>query len=791
MSDGGLLRDFLRVVVRRRRLVVGTVLGVMVVALAGVLLLPDRYTARMTLRVATPGSLSGDPVRADATQYLDRLQNTYSSLASSDVLRNRLKRELRLAERPEVSLTPKPATELMKLEVTAGDPKVAADAANALAAILGDEVRRLETAPQSLTTLDEIFTRSLSSLESEIARSREEKATLEQTPNPSDAVRQKLLQLQTDIDVNSVAAGQQRARYDQLRAALIGGPKLLTVVNPAVPPTAPNRPTLVVTAALSLAVGLVAALGLAAVFERLRTSVDRRNEVEDAAGVPVVAELEVPPREGRPEILGDDATGAEGFRRLRTEVLVELEQRNVRSLLMTSVEREQEAGWVAVNLAVALARAGQRVVIVDGDLAAPSLHRMFGIANSNGLAEVLCEGSSFDLVALRTMVPGLTFVPAGNSIPVAGDALTPARLTKLVEELESSFDVVVVHASGLLEGAGPLAFAIALPAVLLVVVRGWTTRAQISQAAHELTKDRSCLIGAVLAGGTRRHSRLGRAARTVLKARKAAEAEAARLLDQAEAEAARIRREAEAEAERRSQEVQERLAQLRLQAESEAEALVANARREAEELLDRLRSDAERNVRAMQVRGRQELDSERSRVLSEINVEANRMREEADRLASRLVAEAQASARTLREATEHELNRARAASEAEAARQLADARRIWDEARAEATRIRASADAAAARAELRRQESEAETARILAEATERAQEVKAVAERSRREAAEEAQWLRREAEGEAMRMLADAEALLDEAKAEAAQIVAGTAPASRVGNGVTDGGRPS
>jgi uncharacterized protein involved in exopolysaccharide biosynthesis len=135
------IRRLGQAIVRRAWLLLVMVAIVTAIALAGVSRVPARYSARVTLRIATAGALSGEVVRAEDGSYVERLQNTYSALAASRPLRTAVMRRLQLPERPAVVASGRPSSELMDITVTTGDAASAAAAADATGALLIEKVR--------------------------------------------------------------------------------------------------------------------------------------------------------------------------------------------------------------------------------------------------------------------------------------------------------------------------------------------------------------------------------------------------------------------------------------------------------------------------------------------------------------------------------------------------------------------------------------------------------------------------------------------------------------------------
>src|SRR3954469_12520985 len=137
------LREYLSVLVRRRHIVLAVFLGTLAAAVVVTLLRPANWTASATLRVEPARSLVGGAVQADDVKYLDRLVNTYSRLATSDQMRDRLASELDLDGPPKVAFDQLAGTNLVQTKVRTADRAKAAPATKRAATLLVSQVRTL------------------------------------------------------------------------------------------------------------------------------------------------------------------------------------------------------------------------------------------------------------------------------------------------------------------------------------------------------------------------------------------------------------------------------------------------------------------------------------------------------------------------------------------------------------------------------------------------------------------------------------------------------------------------
>ena len=189
---------------------------------------------------------------------------------------------------------------------------------------------------------------------------------------------------------------------DQAELAKLARQQTMDVVQAAAEPGAPVRPLPVRDATVGCALGLL--IGLAVVALRLRSR-DRLTTSEDlAAGAPrpSVRDVDTVPSPPVAETKGcvalDIVDGPnevrEAYRALRASLMLGDLDHPIRSLLVTSARDGEGKTTIAANVALSLAQAGERVVVVDCDLRTPALHEQFGIANDVGLSTLLTSPST-------------------------------------------------------------------------------------------------------------------------------------------------------------------------------------------------------------------------------------------------------------------------------------------------------------------------------------------------------------------------------------------------------------
>jgi capsular exopolysaccharide synthesis family protein len=195
--------------------------------------------------------------------------------------------------------------------------------------------------------------------------------------------------------------------------------------------------------------------------------------------------------------LAPDAPSSEQYRALRMRVSHADDGSPAHVLLVTSPGRREGKTLTAANLALTMARDHQRrICIVDADFRYPRMHRLFGLADGPGLADVLT--GRFAMPDALTLIEDqqITLLPAGHASAHPGELLGGPRMREVIDTLRSHFDGVVIDAPA----AAPLAdlglLAPLADRVVLVVRAGQTTKPAIQEAVAAIGAER--LLGIVL-----------------------------------------------------------------------------------------------------------------------------------------------------------------------------------------------------------------------------------------------------------------------------------------------------
>lgn len=275
-------------------------------------------------------------------------------------------------------------------------------------------------------------------------------------------------------------------------------PVVISVVQPAALPTVPSAPHVGLTVALGLLAGLALGLAQALLRESLDSGVRSADDLRASTDAAVLALM---PHDRNPTlVVRSDPRGAraESFRRLRTNLQFFDMADGLRTVAVTSALRGEGKSTVAANLALALAEAGSRVVLVDGDLRRPSVAGYLGVEGSVGLSTVLIGRASLADVVQPWGEPHLHVLPAGAVPPNPSELVGSASMVWVLRELAAEYDFVVVDTPPLLPVTDAAILARLVDGAIMVAGAGRVRRHDLEGALAALETVGARLLGVVL-----------------------------------------------------------------------------------------------------------------------------------------------------------------------------------------------------------------------------------------------------------------------------------------------------
>lgn len=274
-----------------------------------------------------------------------------------------------------------------------------------------------------------------------------------------------------------------------------------TVTDRATFNDSPASPKLLLNYAAAAVIGLLLGIALAVLRDLLDHTMKTFEEVEQVAGAPVMASVAFDKSVQRTPLLSDVqgfSPRAEAFRLLRTNLqYLDLDEQP-RALVISSPLPGEGKTSTSTNLAVALAQAGRRVLLLDGDLRRPRIAELLDLESKVGLTTVLV-GKTTLAESIQVHQPtGLAFLAGGPIPPNPTEVLQAAATRALIERVRDMFDIVIIDAPPLLPVADAAILARAADGALLVCRHGKTTEEELAGAATRLETVGARLFGVVV-----------------------------------------------------------------------------------------------------------------------------------------------------------------------------------------------------------------------------------------------------------------------------------------------------
>ena len=272
------------------------------------------------------------------------------------------------------------------------------------------------------------------------------------------------------------------------------------IVDEAVPPRSPISPNVPRSLMVSLMLSLGLAVGVAFVIEQVDNRIRTPQEMKAVLGVPFLGMVPATPK-GMPDplIVQDvPANFVEAFKSIRTNVLFSSAEEGLRSVVVTSAGPGEGKSIVAANLAISLAQAGQRVLLIDADMRRPRVHEIFQQDEEPGLSNVLTGNSKTAESVRKTGVPGLWLLPSGVIPPNPAELLGSRRSLEFVASLEDHFDWAIIDSPPVLAVADSSIAANRASGLVFVVNSDKTSRQSAHAAIEQLESANAHIIGSVL-----------------------------------------------------------------------------------------------------------------------------------------------------------------------------------------------------------------------------------------------------------------------------------------------------
>jgi capsular exopolysaccharide synthesis family protein len=486
--------DYLRIVARRKWWVVASIVLVTAAAALYSLSQPKAYSATASIVVQpipTTGSLTGVTPATLGPYDVPTQENVLGSSVIRRVVR------AKLGTAGTISVGTISGTNIITVTSSEPTPREAARVANAYANAyvsyrsgqvtqsLGRAERQLQSRLTGIETL-------VGSLEKQLSG----------TPSGSATAQALQAQLQAALSNEGVVQGQ----LEQLTvgASSASGAQIVTG---AKRPTSPSSPKTTRNIGLGFAAGVLLGLVAAVVVDNLDDSIRDKDDLEDVLEgrgpvlglIPTVEQWKNPEQPLLVSFSSPHSPPAEAYRSLRTALQFVLLDKRVKTLLVSSPLPGEGKSATAANLGVAIARAGQQVLLVSADLRRPRLERFLGCEETIGLSSIALGATTLNEAVQPVLgVRGLWCLGTGPVSPEPSEFLSSRAVSEIMAGAADRFDLVIVDCAPILPVADALATVRWADGFVLVARSGQTRRRDLRRALELLDTADATVFGAVL-----------------------------------------------------------------------------------------------------------------------------------------------------------------------------------------------------------------------------------------------------------------------------------------------------
>jgi len=351
-----------------------------------------------------------------------------------------------------------------------------------------------------------------------------------------------LTRLEREMSVNRELYTLLEKKYQEILIAEAEKIEEVKIVKPALEPEVPINPTSITkNVGLGSLMGLILGLVFAFLIETFDTSIGAVEEVEDFLGVHVLGIIPFVSLEEIRLLLGEDekskqydertlqryarlashfvptSTLAESYKSFRTSINFVCSENNYKSLVFTSSSPGEGKTSITVNLAVTMAQAGYRVLLIDGDLRRPVLSSLFGIEQTPGLTDVIMGNYEWkavvrgvsDLMMGKLTVdeimktPGLDnlfIITSGTYTPNPTEIVGSRTIAEIMKQFKEEYDMVLVDAPPVLAATDAALWSSLTDGTVMVYQVGKVARGALKRAKLLLQAVKANILGVVLNG---------------------------------------------------------------------------------------------------------------------------------------------------------------------------------------------------------------------------------------------------------------------------------------------------
>jgi len=433
-------------------------------------------------------AMISDPAKFTQFTEAQRTKGVYvSTVSEKSVLMSKLDQlQLRLKDRLRQVTTEHPAVKSLENEIAhirSQIEQMDTEFAQAQLAVLEQQYLAAKEKEEQITSYYEEQRQMALNLNEQLAQYTILQSEWEQTKRLCDILDDRIKEVNVTEDVGALNIS------------------ILEVARQASSPSEPQKSRYI---GIALVIGLMLGCALALLRDWMDQTLRSTEEVSSILGVPVLGV--VPSMHGERSIVArgrkvyfePNSRAAEAYRAIRTSVFFGVAEDKAKTILITSAEPLEGKTTLASNLAITMAQAGQKILLLDADFRNPMQYKVFEMNGSDGLVSLLSGTTTLDRAIQASGIEGLELLPCKTQLVNSAEIINSKPFAKLIKDLSERYDRVIIDSPPVLPVTDAQILAAISDVTVLVLRADKSTRKSSRLARDGLLNVGAHLLGVVV-----------------------------------------------------------------------------------------------------------------------------------------------------------------------------------------------------------------------------------------------------------------------------------------------------
>ncbi len=287
----------------------------------------------------------------------------------------------------------------------------------------------------------------------------------------------------------------------------------IRIIDKAEVPKTPVKPQKRLSIILAMIVGLFGGTGLAFFLEYLDNTIKTPDDLKQYLNIPdlgpvplFAAENKGSPGKGKdrtPDLIAlnsPKSTASESYRGIRTNILFSTAESVPQVILVSSAGPKEGKTITVANVAITMAQAGSKIIILDCDMRRPEIHNFFGATRDRGMSNILVGLDNIGEIIQNTKIPNLDVITSGPIPPNPSEMLGSKRMESLLVALRKKYDHIIIDSPPVTAVTDAVVLSKSADGVIIVIRTGYMARQIVKNGIGQLNNVGAHIIGAVLNG---------------------------------------------------------------------------------------------------------------------------------------------------------------------------------------------------------------------------------------------------------------------------------------------------